>query len=247
MIWLRSLAFQAAFYAWTGGLGLATLPALLLPRPVVLGVARLWIDGTFWLLSNVVGLTYEVRGDANRADGPAIYAIKHQSAWEALVLMRLFRDPAILIKEQLVWVPIVGWHLVRLGMIPIDRRAGAGTLMRMVRKARERLAAGRDIVVFPEGTRTAPGEHPPYRPGIAALYAALDVPVVPVALNSGLYWARREFAKRPGRIVVSILPAVAPGLERKPFMDLLRDRIESETARLTGDAASRGGRTGARR
>ena len=246
MIWLRSLAFQAAFYVWTAGLGLATLPVLLLPRPVVLGVARLWIDGTFWLLSNVAGLTYEVRGDANRADGPAIYAIKHQSAWEALVLMRLFRDPAILIKEQLVWVPIVGWYLVRLGMIPIDRRAGAGTLMRMVRKARERLAAGQDIVVFPEGTRTAPGEHLPYRPGIAALYAALDIPVVPVALNSGLYWARREFAKRPGRIVVAMLPAIAPGLDRRPFMDLLRDRIESETERLYEEAGSAGVRTGAR-
>lgn len=246
MTWLRSLAFQAAFYAWTVGLGLATLPALLLPRPVALGVARLWVDGTFWLLSNVVGLTYEVRGEAHRSDGPAIYAIKHQSAWEALVLMRLFRDPAIVVKEQLVWVPIVGWYLVRLGMIPIDRRAGAGTLMRMVRKARERLAAGQDVVVFPEGTRTAPGQRLPYRPGIAALYAALDVPVVPVAVNSGLYWARREFAKRPGRIVVSMLPAIAPGLERKPFMDRLCGRIESETARLTEEAGGIGGRTGAR-
>lgn len=246
MTWLRSLAFQAAFYAWTAGLGLATLPVLLLPRPVALGVARLWIDGTFWLLSNAVGLTYEVRGEAHRADGPAIYAIKHQSAWEALVLLRLFRDPAIVIKGELVWVPFVGWYLVRLGMVPIARRHGAGALRRMVRTAKERLAAGRDIVVFPEGTRTAPGEQPPYRPGIAALYAALDVPVVPVAVNSGLYWARREFAKRPGRIVVSMLPAIAPGLDRKPFMDRLRGRIESETARLTEEAGGIGHRTGAR-
>ena len=244
MIWLRSLAFQTAFYAWTVWLGLLTLPVLLLPRPAVLGVARLWIDGTFWLLSNVAGLTYEVRGEAHRADGPAIYALKHQSDWDTLVLLRLFRDPAIVIKGQLVWMPIVGWYLVRLGMISIDRRAGARTLRRMVRIAGERLAAGRDIVVFPEGTRTAPGERPPYRPGIAALYAGLDVPVVPVALNSGLYWARREFAKRPGRIVVSVLPAVAPGLERKRFMDRLRDRIETQTARLYEEAESEGLRRG---
>ena len=244
MIWLRSLAFQSAFYAWTLVLGLLTLPVLLLPRPAVLGVARLWIDGTFWLLSNVVGLTYEVRGEAHRADGPAIYALKHQSAWETLVLLRLFRDPAIVIKEQLVWVPIVGWYLFRLGMIPIDRQAGAGTLMRMVRNARERLAAGQDVVVFPEGTRTAPGEHPPYRPGIAALYAALGVSVVPVALNSGLFWRRREFAKRPGRIVVSMLPAIAPGFARGPFMDRLRDRIETETSRLYEEAASDAERNG---
>lgn len=244
MIWLRSLAFQAAFYAWTVWLGLLTLPVLLLPRRAVLGVARLWIDGTFWLLSNVAGLTYEVRGEAHRADGPAIYALKHQSAWDALILLRLFRDPAIVVKGQLMWMPIVGWYLVRLGMIFIDRRAGPRTLRRMVRIAEERLAAGRDIVVFPEGTRTVPGERPPYRPGIAALYAALGVPVVPVALNSGLYWARREFAKRPGRIVVSVLPPVAPGLERKRFMDRLRDRIESETARLYEEAESGGERRG---
>ncbi|MDE0335609.1 MAG: lysophospholipid acyltransferase family protein [Defluviicoccus sp.] len=246
MIGLRSLAFQTAFYVWTLGLGLLTLPVLLLPRAAVLGVAKLWIDGTFWLLSTTVGLTYEVRGPAHRAKGPAIYAIKHQSAWDTLVLMRLFREPAIVMKGELAWMPFVGWYLVRLGMIPIDRRAGAAALRRMVRTARECLAAGRDIVVFPEGTRTAPGQRLPYRPGIAALYAALDVPVVPVALNSGLYWARREFAKRPGRIVVSMLPAIAPGLERKPFMDRLRDRIESETARLNEEARGDGDRKGAR-
>ena len=246
MIWLRSLAFQTAFYVWTAGLGLLTLPVLLLPRPAVLGVARLWIDGTFWLLSNVVGLTYEIRGEARRAEGPAIYAFKHQSAWDTLVLMRLFRDPAVVMKGQLAWMPVVGWYLVRLGMISIDRRAGAAALRRMVRTAGVRLADGRDIVVFPEGTRTAPGQRLPYRPGIAALYGSLDVPVVPVALNSGLYWARREFAKRAGRIVVSMLPAIAPGLDRQRFMDLLRDRIESETARLNEKAGSGGDPGGVR-
>ena len=243
MIWLRSLAFQSAFYAWTAGLGLLTLPVLLLPRPVVLAVARLWIDGTFRLLSNLVGLTYEIRGEEHRAKGPAIYAVKHQSAWDTLALMRLFRDPAVVIKGELLWMPFVGWYLIRLGMIPIDRRAGAGALRRMVRMARQRLAAGRDVVVFPEGTRTAPGEEHPYRPGVAALYASLGVPVVPVALNSGLYWARREFAKRPGRIVVAMRAAIAPGLDRKPFMNLLRERIESETALLNEEARGTGRRS----
>ena len=219
MTWLRSLAFQAAFYAWTGGLGLLTLPVLLLPRPAVLGVARLWIDGIFWLLAGIVGLTYEVRGREHRVPGRAIYAIKHQSAWDTLVLM-----------------PLVGWYLLRLGMIPIDRRAGAGALRRMVRMARTRVAQGRNVVVFPEGTRTAPGEAPPYRPGVAALYAALELPVVPVALNSGLYWARRAFAKRPGRIVVAMLPPIPPGLDRGPFMNRLRESIETQAARLRDEA-----------
>ena len=236
MTWLRSLVFQAAFYAWTAGLGLLTLPVLLLPRPAVLGVARLWIDVTFWLLAAIVGLTYEIRGREHCASGRAIYAIKHQSAWDTLMLMRLFRDPAIVMKGELAWMPFVGWYLVRLGMIPIDRRSGAVALRRMVRMAKARIAEGRDVVVFPEGTRTAPGRERPYRPGIAALYAALDLPVVPVALNSGLYWARRAFTKRPGRIAVAMLPAIPPGLAREPFMSGLRERIETETARLHDEA-----------
>ena len=236
MTWLRSLAFQAAFYAWTGGIGLLTLPVLLLPRPAVLAAARLWIDGTFWLLARLVGLTYEFRGREHRAAGRAIYAMKHQSAWDTLVLMRLFRDPAIVMKGELAWLPLVGWYLLRLGMIPIDRRAGAGALRRMVRMARRRVAEGRDVVVFPEGTRTAPGEAPPYRPGVAALYAALELPVVPVALNSGQFWARRAFTKRPGRIVVAMLPPIPPGLDRATFMNRLRESIETETARLCDEA-----------
>ena len=237
MTWLRSLVFQAAFYAWTAGLGLLTLPVLLLPRPAVLGVARLWIDVTFWLLAGIVGLTYEIRGREHRASGRAIYAFKHQSAWDTLVLMRLFRDPAIVMKGELVWMPFVGWYLLRLGMVPIDRRAGGAALRRMVRMAKARIAEGRDVVVFPEGTRTAPGQERPYRPGIAALYAALDLPVVPVALNSGLYWSRRAFTKRPGRIVVAMLPAIPPGLTREPFMSGLRKRMETETAHLHDEAA----------
>lgn len=236
MTWLRSLAFQAAFYAWTGGLGLVTLPVLLFPRPAVLGVARLWIDGTFWLLAGIVGLTYEVRGREHRAPGRAIYAIKHQSAWDTLVLMRLFRDPAIVMKGELAWLPLIGWYLLRLGMIPIDRRAGAGALRSMVRAARTRVAQGRNVVVFPEGTRTAPGEAPAYRPGVAALYGALELPVVPVALNSGLYWARRAFTKRPGRIVVAMLPPIPPGLDRGSFMNRLRESIETQAARLRDEA-----------
>ncbi len=244
MTWLRSLGFQAAFYAWTGGLGLLTLPVLLLPRSAVLVVARLWIDGTFWLLARIVGLTYEVRGREHRAAGPAIYAMKHQSAWDTLVLMRLFRDPAIVMKGELGWLPLVGWYLLRLGMIPIDRRAGAGALRRMVRMARTRVAQARDVVVFPEGTRTAPGEAPPYRPGVAALYAALELPVVPVALNSGQYWARRAFTRRPGRIAVAMLPPIPPGLDRAAFMDRLRESIETEAARLRDEAGRDRARSG---
>ncbi len=232
MILLRSLAFQIGFYAWTAALGSLALPALLAPRRVGFAVGRLWVDGIFGLLARTVGLTCEVRGAARRPAGPAIYAFKHQSAWDTLALAHLFAEPAVVLKRELMYLPILGWYFRRLGMIPIDRGGGAKALRSMVAAARDRIGAGRDIVVFPEGTRTAPGSRRAYHPGVAALYRALSAPVVPVALNSGLYWGRREFAKRPGRIVVSFLPPIEPGLDRKTFMRRLQDAIETEAGFL---------------
>lgn len=232
MTGLRSLAYHAGFYGWTAILGIAALPVLLAPRTLALGVAKLWACGVLRLLARTVGLTYEVRGEHYRPDGPAIYAIKHQSAWDTVVLLRLFADPAIVVKRELVHLPVFGWYLRRLGMIAIDRKAGAPALRKMVAAAQARIDDGRDIVVFPEGTRTPPGTRRAYHPGIAALNRALRVPVVPVALNSGRYWGRREFAMRPGRIVVSFLPPIERGLDRKAFMTRLEDAIEAETRRL---------------
>ena len=235
MIALRSLAFQVCFHAWTAVLGIFALPVLFAPRRIGFGVGRLWVDGIFGLLAHIVGMTYEVRGDAARPAGPAVYAFKHQSAWDALVLMRLFVEPAVVMKRELMHLPVLGWYFRHLGMIPIDRRAGATALRAMRAAARERIRDGRDIVVFPEGTRTPPGSRRAYHAGIAALYRDLSVPVVPVALDSGRYWGRRAFTRRPGRIVVSFLPPVAPGLDRETFMRRLQDSIEAECATLAAD------------
>ena len=232
---LRSLAFQICFHAWTVILGVVTLPVLFAPRRVGFGLGRLWVDGTFGLLAHTVGLTYEVRGEAARPAGPAVYAFKHQSAWDTLVLVRLFAEPAVVVKRELLHLPVLGWYFWRLGMIPIDRRAGAKALRAMLAAARKRVRDGRDIVVFPEGTRTPPGSRRAYHPGVAALYRELSLPVVPVALNSGRYWGRRAFTKRPGRIVVSFLPPIEPGLDRKAFMQSLQDSIETESALLAAD------------
>ena len=235
MIVLRSAVFQACFHAWTAILGILALPVLLAPRRVGFVLGRLWVDGTFALLAHIVGLTCEVRGDAAKPAGPAVYAFKHQSAWDALVLMRLFAEPAVILKRELMYLPVLGWYFWRLGMIPVNRRAGATALRAMRAAARERIRDGRDIVVFPEGTRTLPGSRHAYHPGVAALYRELSVPVVPVALDSGRYWGRRAFIRRPGRIVVSFLPAIAPGLDRKTFMHRLQDSIETECAALAAD------------
>ncbi|MGE0748078.1 MAG: lysophospholipid acyltransferase family protein [Rhodospirillales bacterium] len=234
--WIPSLAFQVLFYALTAVLAVAYLPLLALPRRWLVAAGRAWCRASLWLLRATVGLDHAARGEANRPAGPAIYAFKHQSAWDTLVVPILVADPAIVLKRELLWVPLFGQYLWRCGMIAVDRRAGAAALRRMVAGARAAAAAGRPIVVFPEGTRRPVGAPPAYQPGVAALYAALGLPVVPVALNAGVFWSRRAFRKRPGRITVSFLPAIPPGLDRRAFAARLAGAIEAETAQLVAHA-----------
>jgi 1-acyl-sn-glycerol-3-phosphate acyltransferase len=163
--------------------------------------------------------------------------MKHQSAWDTLILPVVLGDPAVVIKRELLWVPFYGWYAARAGSIAIDRRGGAGALRRMLADAREAAEQGRAIVIFPEGTRTAPGQTLTYQPGVAALYQALALPLVPAAVNSGLYWGRRSFVKRPGRIVLSFLDPIPPGLPRRELMAELETRIETATAALEREAA----------
>jgi 1-acyl-sn-glycerol-3-phosphate acyltransferase len=166
--------------------------------------------------------------------------MKHQSAWDTLILPVVLGDPAVVIKRELLWLPFYGWYAARAGSIPIDRRGGAGALRRMVAAARDAAAAARPIVIFPEGTRTPPGQRLTYQPGVAALYQALDLPLVPAAVNSGLYWGRRSFVKRPGRTVLSFLEPIPPGLPRREMMRELESRIEAATAALEREATARG-------
>jgi 1-acyl-sn-glycerol-3-phosphate acyltransferase len=238
---LRSLAFHAALVALTVGLGVFCLPVLLYPRRHVVALGRWWSRALVALLARIVGLRHAVRAPAGAPlPGPAIYAFKHQSAWETLVMPLLLSDPAIVLKRNLVLIPIFGWLLFRHGMIPIDRRGRARALRRMLLAARQAVAAGRPIVIFPEGTRTRPGERRPYHRGVVALYRALGLPVVPVALDSGRFWAKQSFLRRPGTITVAFLPPIPPGLESDEFLRTLEDRIETEAARLAaGEGAAR--------
>jgi 1-acyl-sn-glycerol-3-phosphate acyltransferase len=236
MIFIRSLLFNVAFYLWTSVMFLLSLPALLLPAGAVWGLGRIWVCGTVLLLRIFVGLTHEVRGLAHRLPGAALYAVKHQSAWDTLVFALLLDRPAIVLKQELLNLPLFGWYMRKCRMIPVDRKGRATALKRMAADARDRASAGRPILIFPEGTRVAPGQRRPYQPGAAALYGALGLPVVPVALNSGLFWGRRSFHKLPGRIVVEFLPPIAPGLDRRIFMAELEAAIETAADRLAGIA-----------
>jgi 1-acyl-sn-glycerol-3-phosphate acyltransferase len=232
-LWLRSLAFNVGWYLGSVIFALAGAPLLLAPRRAVVAWARAWIVFVLWWLRVTCGLTHRVVGRENLPAGPAIIACKHQSTWETMAFTLLFPDIAIVLKRELLFIPIVGWAMARAGNIAVARGDGAAALRSLVRQARAAIADGRSIVIFPEGTRVAPGDRRPYQVGTAALYRQLDVPVVPMALNSGLFWGRRKWIKRPGTITLEVLPPIAPGLRREPFMETLKDRIETATARLS--------------
>jgi 1-acyl-sn-glycerol-3-phosphate acyltransferase len=239
MIGLRSLAFNLAFFLWTPLIGTLGLPLLLLPRRAAVVVGRLWSRGTLWFLRHIVGLEHRFRGLDRVPRGACIVAMKHQSAWDTVILSLAFNDPVPVVKRELLWLPIYGWFLARAGAIAIDRRARAAALRGMVAAARPVAAAGRPIVIFPQGTRVAPGACRPYQPGVAALYQALALPLVPAAVNSGLFWGRRSFIKRPGRIVLEFLDPIPAGRRSRPLMAELERRIETATASLEAEAAGR--------
>lgn len=238
MNWLRALAFNIGFFSLTLLMGIAALPILLAPRPWVMRFGSFWAWCVLALLRAIVGLDGEIRGRENLPPGACLIAMKHQSAWDTLILPVVLGDPAVVLKRELLSVPFYGWYAARAGSIAIDRKGGAGALRRMVAAARGAAAMGRPIVIFPEGTRVAPGARLPYQPGIAALYQALDLPLVPAAVNSGLFWGRRAFVKRPGRITLAFLPPIMPGLPRRELMAQLETRIETATAELEREAGA---------
>lgn len=236
---VRSLLFNLAFGLATVAMGVVGLPVFLAPGRWASAYGRLWARVCMFLLKWIVGLDWEVRGAPPA--GAALVVAKHQSAWETLALTLLLNRPAFVMKRSLLLTPPFGPYLAKAGMVAIDRSAGAQAIRRMTAGARAAMAEGRAVAIFPEGTRRAVGAPPAYRSGAAALYRGLGVEAVPVALNSGLYWGRNAFAKRPGRIVVEFLEPIPPGLDRRAFMARLENAIETATDRLVQEAEQTGG------
>jgi 1-acyl-sn-glycerol-3-phosphate acyltransferase len=236
---VRALLFNVVFWVGTVVFGIAGLPFLLTPRRTAMRFGRFWAQAVLFGLRLIVRLDGEIRGRGNIPPGTCLIAMKHQSMWDTLILPPLLGDPAVVIKRELQYVPFYGWYATRAGSIFIDRKGGAGALRRLVAAAKRALAMGRPVVIFPQGTRTAPGQDArevPYQPGVAALYRELGVPLVPAAVNSGLYWGRRAFFKRPGRIVLEFLEPIPPGLPRRAVMETLEARIEAASAALEREA-----------
>jgi 1-acyl-sn-glycerol-3-phosphate acyltransferase len=234
---LRSLLFNAAFFALTGLVAVTAVPLLLAPRGAMLWVMRVWARGVIALLRLICGVTLELRGMERIPQGACVLACKHQSAFDTIVWLALLPDTAYVLKKELLAIPFYGWHARRVGMIPVDRSGGGPALRGMLRAAQAALAAGRQVVIFPEGTRTAPGERGRYQPGVVAIAGASDAPVIPVATDSGRVWGRRAFHKRPGVIRISVLPPLPPRLPRAKLLPALESAIEEETDRLLAESA----------
>ena len=210
---LRSLVFALVFYGGSIPIVLTAPVSMLFGREALRRHVRGWARFHRWWAAALLGIRARVQGAF--ADGPALYAIKHQSMFETIeIVVLLPRAPAIVMKRQLLAIPVWGPLARAWGAIPVDRGAGAAALRTMLRAADAALAEGRPIVIFPEGTRVAPGEAPPLQPGFAGLYKLLKLPVVPVALDSGRLWPRRSFVKRPGIVTVRLGEPVPPGLPR---------------------------------
>lgn len=233
---IRSLAFNTAFYITTALFLLLGSPLLLAPRPWAMAGLRAHARTTVWLLRWIVGARMVVRGRENLPEGAYLVAAKHQSAWDTIALILLFPDPALVMKAELLRIPVYGWFCKKFGMIPIQRETGPSALRAMLKEAKARAADGRQVLVFPEGTRRAPGAPPDYKPGVLLLYDALEIPCVPVALNSGLFWPRASWMRHGGDIVVDIQPALPAKIDRKAFRTQLIDAIEQPTAQLVAEA-----------
>lgn len=232
MTLLRSLAFNVCFYLNTILHLLLGLPVLLLPRRTIWTLVRSWATINHWFLRIVCGIDFEILGLQRIPPGALLVASKHQSAWETFSLPILFDDPTFILKRELMWLPIFGWYLAKSKMVPVQRGARSAALAAMTEHAKIAISHGRQIIIFPEGTRRAPGAEPAYKYGVAHLYAELGVPCLPVALNSGLYWPRRSWRLRAGTIRVEILEPIPPGLDPQAFLARLQQEIERSTSRL---------------
>lgn len=239
MIVVRSIFFNLVFYINLIGQMIVFTPFYFLaPRKKAWFVPKFWARSNNWLMEKMVGTTFEVEGVENIPKGGYVFAPKHQSFWDVFGLLPLLDDPVYILKRELTWIPLFGWYVMKMRMIPVNRAAKGKVMVEVMARTKAEMDAGRQLIIYPEGTRRAPGAPPDYKYGIARLYRDLDVPVVPVVMHPGLFWPRRKFLRFPGHFKVKILPAIAPGLEADAFhqqliavMETASDELLVETVR----------------
>ncbi len=231
---LKSRLFDTFFVGWTAWFALGVLVFWLVgsPRKAIRAATRLWVRGALFGLKHVVGQDYaEVGRDLIPAE-PCLIICNHQSTWETLAFLVLFPDVAIVAKQELLRIPVIGWYLRKSPMIIIDRESGSKALKAMLNESREALAAGRSVLIFPEGTRTKERDPIRFKRGVELLYAKLGAPVLPVLVNSGKFWGPSGSSKRGGTITVSYLPPILPGMPAELFVRKAEAQMEAERLRL---------------
>ena len=236
MLALRSLVFNVFFYINMVVWMLGCLFLMVLPRKQFLKIIKAYQYSWLLPMQWICGTRYEIRGRENFPPGGCICAVKHQSFWETMALYIAVPDPCFILKRELIWIPLFGLFPLKTRMIPIDRKGGATTLAKMNATAAVELAEGRQILIFPEGTRTSPDAEPTYKFGFAKMYSTHNVPIVPVALNSGVFWPRRRFLRYPGTVVVDILPPIPPDLPVREAYHRTVEAIETASRRLRDQA-----------
>lgn len=237
MIFIRSTIFNIFFYVWTLLMTIPILPLLLTPPKIVINAGRGWAWGIKWGARIICGIKWEVRGKQYIPKShPAIIASKHQSAWETAVFYLLCDMPVYVLKKELQKIPVFGWYTKAIKTIAVDRTATVSAIKDLIMQAEDRLKKGRQLILFPEGTRVKPGETGKYQAGIAAIYKHVNIAVTPVALNSGVCWPKNSYMKYPGTITFEFLPPIDPGLEKAEFMKELEEKIETASSRLLSEA-----------
>lgn len=232
-LFLRSLVYNIVFYINLVIWILIGIPTFVMPRSGIITIAKYWGRTSIWLMRIVCNTRVEYRGvEKIPKGGPLLVAPKHQSAWETFALLQFFDEPLYILKRELLWLPFFGWYLAKAQMIGVDRSAGGRALIAMARRAREEVLRGRQLIIFPEGTRRPVGAPPDYKHGVSQIYVECGVTCIPVALNAGLFWPRRTFMRYPGTIVVEFLDPIPPGLSRDEFTARVRGVIEEASDRL---------------
>src|ERR1700712_3428989 len=231
-IFVRSLVYNVLFYALLVFWIVIAIPTFVMPPRAFLALARWGASSSIFLMRVIVGTRVEYRGVQKIPDGPLIVAAKHQSMWETFALLQFFDAPLFIYKRELGWIPFFGWYLMKSKMIGVDRSGGLRSLMEMARRAPKEIRSGRQLIIFPEGTRTPVDAPPNYMTGVGQIYVNSGVPCLPIALNSGLFWPRRTFMRYPGTLVGEFLDPLPPGLTRKQFITEISTVIEAATNRL---------------
>lgn len=233
MIAFRSALYNLTFYLTTFVYMVVFTPVYFFgPRSVGWWIVRFWAKSNLWFMKVICGTHHTVAGFENLPDGGYILAPKHQSAWDTFAFLPWWPDPTYILKRELMWIPLFGWYIARMNMIPIDRGSRDTAVKSINSGAAKAIEDGRQIVIYPEGTRKPPGADPAYKTGIYHIYENLNVPVVPIAHVAGLFWPRRKFLRFPGIIKTEILKPIPAGLPKDEFMDLLITSTETACDRL---------------